>query len=653
MGSPRIPGGSRPVTVTEITGRGEDVHELLFGPGSTGRPVLSDAGIPANTGAAVTAAADTMRVTGGPGSVRVSTPALEALRHRLDRLTENLDAVLLGLLPADTELGAWTLTGHHALAAAAVSAARVRLELTVCKGALEHTSAALLAAGQRYAAVDGSVAGLFGPAPLAGPLQHLPAPTVREVTRTLDELGVALARAQVRSPGDLADSVRVTAFGLVVEGGGPEGTNAVIRGVGLDDILDPLLAVPLPSVPLWGPGGPRDPGGSPAREYTVGEYARERVSRTLRNYGEFEARGGAAAAGARWPGAAAVSAALGALPPPARATVTVALGRSGHPAGNAAVTLTPVERLLYPLAGPRALRPVSKETFTGITAANAGRFHIRPLRERPLPDGVTFDGSVPVTVAGTAAALKDAKNIVHGRDGSGRPVENSTVMVQKATDASGRRGYSVVLTGTERWVDGPGVHDLRGIADAMAVTPGGRLMDLTPAQRMALEALEDAGIRPGDPVVLTGHSLGGIDAAGLAANEEFRRLYPVAAVTIFGAPVGGFTIPGSTSVMSVEHVDDVVPALDAVPNPDSGTRTTVRVNTPYGSRESARDKLSGVEAHDMYVYTLGAQGIGTSGHPAVAQHEQRLAAAIPHGPQARTETYVYHGREEHAAPPSR
>ena len=46
-----------------------------------------------------------------------------------------------------------------------------------------------------------------------------------------------------------------------------------------------------------------------------------------------------------------------------------------------------------------------------------------------------------------------------------------------------------------------------------------------------------------------------------------------------------------------------------------------------------------------------AQGIGASGHPAVTQHEQRLAAAVPHGDRARTETYVYHGREEHGASP--
>lgn len=605
----------------QITGRSEDVQELLFGPDLAERPVLADPAVPADTGAAVTAATETMRVSGGPGSVRASGRAIESLRYRIDRDGERLGAVLLGLLAADAELGAWALTGQHALAAAAASAARAGLALATSQGALGLTSTGLLVVMQRYEAVEDSVAGLFGPVWPAVPLRWLPAPLVREADRTLDELGVALSRAQVRSPGDLARKVRITAFGLVVTGGGPEGTDTVIRGPGLDDALDPLLAVPLPTALGRVLGTARRPDGTPAREYTLGEYARERVTRTLRRFGEFEARGGAAG--------------------------TAAARRADDPSGG----LTPVERLLYPLAGPRALRPVAGETLSGITPGNAERFHLSPARERPLPRGVTFDGAVPVTVAGTAAALKDAKNIVRGRDGGGRPVENSTVMVQKATDASGRSGYSVVLTGTERWVDGPGVHDLRGIADAMAVTPGDGLAQLPAAQRMALEALEDAGARPGDPVVLTGHSLGGIDAAGLAANQEFRRRYSVAAVTTFGAPVGGFAIPRSTSVMSVEHVDDVVPPLDGRVNPDSATRTTVRVNTPYGDRDGAGGRLSGVGAHDMYVYTLGAQGIGASRDPAVLRHEQRLAAAIPHGPQVRTETYVYHAREEHGTSP--
>ncbi|HAG62512.1 MAG TPA: hypothetical protein DCL70_00140, partial [Kocuria sp.] len=303
--------------------------------------------------------------------------------------------------------------------------------------------------------------------------------------------------------------------------------------------------------------------------------------------------------------------------------------------------------VLRGLEKERALYPARREVFTGVTPATAAAQHMTPLSGRPLPAGVHHDGAVPTTVAGTAAALKDAKSIVSGTDADGRPVENSTVMVQKATGADGRTAYSVVLTGTEKWTDSAGVHDLKGIGQGMTTVPSAPLSELPQAQRMAVQALRDAGIRPGDTVVLTGHSLGGIDAAGLAANQQFRWLYDVAAVTTFGAPVGDFAIPGETSVMAVEHVDDVVPTLDGVPNPDGAHRSTVQVNTPYAGALEWYGGRTGATAHEMHLYTVGAQGISGSGHPVVLAHEQRLADAVPHGPGTRTESYVYEGWEEH------
>ena len=118
-------------------------------------------------------------------------------------------------------------------------------------------------------------------------------------------------------------------------------------------------------------------------------------------------------------------------------------------------------------------------------------------------------------------------------------------------------------------------------------------------------------------------------------------------VTTFGAPVGDFAIPDATSVMAVEHVDDAVPPLDGVPNPDAAHRSTVRVDTPFPEAPDPWDSRLGTAAHEMYLYTLGAQGITAADHPVVQAHERRLAAAVPHGPGTRTETFVYEGVEEH------
>ena len=64
------------------------------------------------------------------------------------------------------------------------------------------------------------------------------------------------------------------------------------------------------------------------------------------------------------------------------------------------------------------LYPTRREVFTGITPRSAREHHMTPLPRRPLPAGVRYDGAVPTTVAGTAAALKDAKTMVSGVDAS-------------------------------------------------------------------------------------------------------------------------------------------------------------------------------------------------------------------------------------------
>lgn len=620
-----------------ITGRAEDVHATLFGTDSGGRLLLDHPNVPIDTRAAITSATESMRVSGGtaPGGLEVSTEAISVAAGVLSRVNERAGDVLLGTTATDVEVAAWSMTGHPLLVAAAASSALTKAALAAAQARMTLTQLHLASAQQHYEMVEASVGSLFGPGILTMPGWNLTGSSMSGLRTTLDEFTDAVQRADISTPAEFATRVRVTSFGVVVAGGGAEGTNAVIRGVGLDDVLDSSLRTPLPSVVLRHSRAHRDLGGQPGDEFTLGQYARVWADGLLTGVGETEAHVG--------PEEAAVQAELGASWPVVRAAVNGLSGRSGFEwltAYSTGRSLSPAERLLYPLVRGHAVRPKAKETMTGITPRNASDHGMAGLAKRPLPAGVEFDGAVPVTVAGTAGALKDAKNIVEDR-------ENSTVMVQKSTDSSGRAAFSVVLTGTEVWHDGQGVHDIAGIVEGMKVQPHDSLDELPPAQRAVLEALKDAGIRPGDSVVLTGHSLGGIDAAGLASNRAFQERYSVDALTTFGAPVGGFEFSQDTSVMAVEHSDDMVPPLDGVGNPDGENRSTVRVDTQYNGQYSTVGSLSGVGAHDMYTYTLGAQGISNSGHAAVTKHEQALRAAIPAGTDANTETYIYEATEEH------
>ena len=685
--SPRDIAVSMEHGVTEVHGRAEDLQSELFTPGSGERPAPDGYGEPEGVVAAAEGARTSMEVSGGVpggGAFSVNTDVISGIEGSLTGVAETVGGALAGLVPVTAELHLWSLTGQPSLAGAGALADLVSRDLLGQMAGLEASAARLVLARQNYETVERALTSLLAGPVWGSPLYGVTRPLARDCGRTLEDLDVALARAGIDSPHEFLERVQPWQYGLIIRGGGPRGTDALIRGPGLDDLMEGLLQYPVvpgrsasgshtapgagADVPgagadVPGPGAVvAEPDGrtggaasSAPRPLTLGQHARALAVGLLTAYGRSEKTTGGAGDPLRDAAGEEPGMLEAMLAPTAAAVLPASLaGIAWYTPYRNGRRLTPAEAFdrgvpaaLRPALAPRALREARREVFTGVTPANAARHHMTGMPERPLPAGVRHAGAVPTTIAGTAAALKDAKNIVSGAGPDGAQVENSTVMVQKATDGNGRSAYSVVLTGTEKWEDGPGVHDLKGIGQGITAQPDAALTELPQAQRMAVQALQDAGIRPGDTVVLTGHSLGGIDAAGLAANRAFRERYDVAAVTTFGSPVGDFEIPEDTSVMAVEHVDDVVPTLDGVPNPDADHRSTVRVNTPYQDALTLKQGFRGIGAHEMYVYTVGAQGITDSRHPAVVAHERLLADAVPHRPGTRTETYVYEGREEH------
>lgn len=64
-------------------------------------------------------------------------------------------------------------------------------------------------------------------------------------------------------------------------------------------------------------------------------------------------------------------------------------------------------------------------------------------------------------------------------------------------------------------------------------------------------------------ILLAGFSQGGLAAANLAADEDFRSRYQVAAVVGFGAPMDCAAVPRGIPVLSVQHQSgDLVPSTD-------------------------------------------------------------------------------------------
>ncbi len=160
---------------------------------------------------------------------------------------------------------------------------------------------------------------------------------------------------------------------------------------------------------------------------------------------------------------------------------------------------------------------------------------------------------------------------------AGEGLDGGRVRVVEVGRGDGGSAWVVVVPGTQEWSPRPGANPFDLTTDVLAVTG-----DATLAAAGVAAALEVARGRAGgrstvaDPVVLVGHSQGGILAAALASDAGFTARHRVTHVVTTGSPVGLFPVPDTTRVLSVERGDDPVPRLDLAPNPDRSSWVTVR-----------------------------------------------------------------------------
>ncbi len=186
---------------------------------------------------------------------------------------------------------------------------------------------------------------------------------------------------------------------------------------------------------------------------------------------------------------------------------------------------------------------------------------------------------------------------------------HSRVRIVQVPQPDGSSAWIAQIPGTQEWDPRAGANpfDLTGDLHLMAG-------DTTTAMRSVRRALEtamaDAGVPPGQPVMLSGHSQGGIIAAALAASPAFRRRFHVTRVVTSGAPIARFDIPKSVHVLSLEHEQDIVPRLEGETNPDRRTWVTVR-------RDVSGDTDDPIAAHDRNLYAKTAREVVASDDPSI------------------------------------
>lgn len=198
---------------------------------------------------------------------------------------------------------------------------------------------------------------------------------------------------------------------------------------------------------------------------------------------------------------------------------------------------------------------------------------------------------------------------------AGDGLEGGRVRVLEVAAAGGGSAWVVVVPGTQGWSPVPGANPFDLSTDVRAVT-GDDATVAAAGVALALQHARAASARSTslDPVMLVGHSQGGILAAALAGDTAFGRRHRVTHLLTTGAPVGSFPVPASVRVLAVEHGDDPVPGLDLTPNPASAHWLTLRAGggPPL---DVGRHRLA------RYVETVRA----VTGAPAVPAH----GAAVP------------------------
>ena len=291
--------------------------------------------------------------------------------------------------------------------------------------------------------------------------------------------------------------------------------------------------------------------------------------------------------------------------------------------------LNEVEELVYDEPWLlEALTRMAPGAVQGTSFTLAALVPLGPLALMGLTRGKWPSGDYETSVAGLAAL---ARNLGHLRDTGDFGVtvvddplgiriaqENAveTIFEQQAVTSShdGRiqiitvdgdpPSYIVQIPGTQDWSTQRGDNPV-DLTTNVALMAG----DDTVMADLVADAMREAGIPPGAPVMLTGHSQGGITAMTMAADPDLRDEFTITSVVTGGSPVGRIDVPDDVSVLSLEHTQDVVPMLDGADNPDRPEWTTVRreLSDAEGGGGTAADRgPGGAHSIDNYAQTGAA-----------------------------------------------
>jgi hypothetical protein len=182
---------------------------------------------------------------------------------------------------------------------------------------------------------------------------------------------------------------------------------------------------------------------------------------------------------------------------------------------------------------------------------------------------------------------------------------------------STKPAWVVYVGGTVEWDPRAGGEPWDLTSNVAAIADGDNRAG---SYRAVVQAMQEAGVQPADPVVQVGHSQGGLIAAQVAASARFNTV----AVASFGAPNGQVPVPDSVPMIRVEHSDDLVPALGGTARDTTaaGSAHLVVRREVYAMAEVPADQP--VPAHSLRNYRDTAQLIDGSAEPRLVTFRSHL-----------------------------
>jgi pimeloyl-ACP methyl ester carboxylesterase len=231
----------------------------------------------------------------------------------------------------------------------------------------------------------------------------------------------------------------------------------------------------------------------------------------------------------------------------------------------------------------------------------------RPVAGEPIPVGVGTPNDIDsnrrlvTPVPSTISAVLDATDTAYS-DAGKSGVPDTGVRITTVEKPGEPPAYIVSIPGTTRWSPDGAANptDLTGNLELA----GGNLSTAAEAVRLAME---QAGIPEDAPVMLSGHSQGGMIAAALASDGSFTDRFNVTNLVTFGSPVDSSPIPPSIDVLALQHAGDPVPKVDLADSTawPGGIVTATRdngatiVELPNPDIDAG---IAGINYHDAYRY---------------------------------------------------